>query len=141
MVQNRIDVAQHGDNDDSDSLLDVVNALTKRLMLDNDITERVNGLRRQVEQVKNTTDLLLESLGQIKDRIRDDSHAKEFYTPAEVAEMLGKATFTVREWCRLQRIHARKRETGRGDAEEWEISRSEVERYRNHGLLPRPTKY
>jgi hypothetical protein len=67
--------------------------------------------------------------------------SKEWYTPAEVAKLLGKKVYTVREWCRLRRINARKRNSGRGEAEEWEIPAAEVERYRNHGLLPIPLKY
>lgn len=66
---------------------------------------------------------------------------KAWFTPVEVAEMVGKRPYTVREWCRLRRIDARKRPGGRGDADEWEISAIEVDRYLNHGLLPIPTKY
>jgi hypothetical protein len=66
---------------------------------------------------------------------------KESYSPAEVAEILGKKPYTVREWCRLHRINAKKRPTGRGDADEWEISHEELERIKAHGLLPIPTKY
>lgn len=65
---------------------------------------------------------------------------KEFYTVAEVAEMLGKAEFTVREWCRLGRVAAGKRDCGRGNAAEWIIAHEELQRIRNYGLLPQ-TKY
>jgi hypothetical protein len=34
---------------------------------------------------------------------------KEWYSTEEVAKMLGKAEFTVREWCRLGRIRASKK--------------------------------
>jgi len=34
--------------------------------------------------------------------------AKEWYTTEEMAKIVGKAEFTVREWCRNGRIHAEK---------------------------------
>src|SRR5450631_2928808 len=61
---------------------------------------------------------------------------KEWYTTAEVAKILCKAEFTVREWCRLKRINAGKKERGRGVASEWIISHNELVRIQNHGLLP-----
>jgi hypothetical protein len=61
---------------------------------------------------------------------------KEWYSVAEVASILGKAGFTVREWCRLGRIHARKRQCGRGQAQEWMIAHAELRRVENEGLLP-----
>jgi hypothetical protein len=61
---------------------------------------------------------------------------KEYYSVAEIAGLLGKAAFTVREWCRLGRVHAEKRRTGRGNSRDWMISHEELERIRNFGLLP-----
>ena len=61
---------------------------------------------------------------------------KEWYTTTEVAKILDKAEFTVREWCRLKRIRAAKKECGRGVASEWTISHEELVRIQNHGLLP-----
>ena len=61
---------------------------------------------------------------------------KDYYTPAEVAEKLGKAEFTVREWCRQGRIWAEKRQCGRGASREWIISNEELTRIQNEGLLP-----
>ena len=66
---------------------------------------------------------------------------KEYYTTTEAAELLGKACFTVRQWCRLQRIHAEKTHAGRGIDAEWRISHQEIERIRNEGLLPIPDRY
>lgn len=61
---------------------------------------------------------------------------KEWYTTAEVATILGRAEFTVREWCRLGRIRARKKLCGRGKGGEWLVSHAELTRVRNEGLLP-----
>jgi hypothetical protein len=72
---------------------------------------------------------------------KGEAKKKEWYSTAEAANILQRRPFTVREWCRLGRINANKRPTGRGDAVEWEISQEEIERIRNHGLLPRRTKY
>jgi len=66
---------------------------------------------------------------------------KEWYSTAEVASILGKAEFTVREWCRLGRVHAEKKKSGRGVASEWIVSHAELSRVRNEGLLPDPRPY
>lgn len=63
---------------------------------------------------------------------------KDWYSTADAAKILGKAEFTVREWCRHGRVHAEKRECGRGKTQEWIISHEELTRVRNHGLLPVP---
>ena len=61
---------------------------------------------------------------------------KEWYTTAEVAKLLGKAEFTVREWCRLGRIHAEKWQSGRGPHAAWVVSHDELLRYQREGLIP-----
>ena len=66
---------------------------------------------------------------------------KEWYSTADVATILGKAEFTVREWCRLGRVHAQKKKSGRGVASEWIVSHAELTRIRNEGLLPDPRPY
>ena len=40
---------------------------------------------------------------------------KDWYSTDEVAKILGKAEFTVREWCRNGRIHAAKKGSGASD--------------------------
>ncbi len=66
---------------------------------------------------------------------------KDWYSTAEVAGILQKAEFTVREWCRLGRIRAEKKQCGRGIASEWIISHDELTRVRNEGLLPQQRPY
>ncbi len=60
---------------------------------------------------------------------------RKFYSTADLAKILGKAEFTVREWCRHQRIRAEKRSCGRGNSKEWMISHEELERIQSEGLL------
>jgi hypothetical protein len=66
----------------------------------------------------------------------ENASRKEWYSVPEAAKELGKSVFTVREWCRLDRINAHKRESGRSAKREWMISHQELERIRNKGLLP-----
>ncbi len=61
---------------------------------------------------------------------------KEWYTVGELSAILGKAEFTVREWCRLNRVRAAKRDCGRGHSQEWIVSHAEMIRIQNEGLLP-----
>lgn len=78
----------------------------------------------------------------VENRVHPEKIANQrWFTPTEVAELLDKRPYTVREWCRLRRINARKRPTGRGEAEEWEISAEEIDRCKNHGLLPMPARF
>ena len=61
---------------------------------------------------------------------------REWYTTQEFANAVGKAEFTVREWCRHGRMHAEKRMSGRGAFPAWVISHQELLRYQREGLLP-----
>ncbi len=61
---------------------------------------------------------------------------KEWYSTAELASIMQRKMFTVREWCRRGRIRAEKRRCGRGPASEWMVSHEELLRVRNEGLLP-----
>jgi excisionase family DNA binding protein len=77
-----------------------------------------------------------EKLDELARSLQFARRAKEWYTTAEVADLLGKDKYTVREWCRERRVRAVKRQAGRGKAKEWNISSEEVDRIRNQGLLP-----
>ncbi len=94
-----------------------------------------------LERIEATLSEIITLLKTLQTHSHPVSKVKAAYTPVEVATILGKRPYTVREWCRLQRINATKRPVGRGGAEEWEISHTEIERIRNHGLLPIPKRY
>ncbi len=92
----------------------------------NDLAEILSELNQRLARIE-------ERLASPNERPRLE---KEWFTVPEAAEMLGKQPFTIREWCRLGRIHAKKRKCGRGRTTEWVISLEELQRYANEGLLP-----
>jgi predicted site-specific integrase-resolvase len=61
---------------------------------------------------------------------------REWYSVEEFARIVGRAEFTVREWCRHGRIHAQKKDSGRGAYAAWAISHAELLRFQREGLLP-----
>jgi hypothetical protein len=61
---------------------------------------------------------------------------QDCYDTKTVAKILGKSAYSVREWCRLGRVRAEKRQCGRGTSLEWMISHEELMRIRSEGLLP-----
>lgn len=89
----------------------------------------MSGLMDKLCEINGKLDVLLELVEQGR-------KAKDWYTTAEVGQILGRDKYTVREWCREGRIRAEKRPAGRGKAKEWMISAQEIERFKNLGLLP-----
>lgn len=61
---------------------------------------------------------------------------KEWYCVGEFARLVDRSEFTCRQWCRLGRILASKKASGRGAHRGWAISNEEVLRYRKEGLRP-----
>lgn len=61
---------------------------------------------------------------------------REYFSVPEFAAHVERGEYTVREWCRMARIHAEKCDSGRGEAKSWKIPAAELQRYRDHGLLP-----
>ena len=91
----------------------------------------------------NQLDLVLQRLDKIEAQLAEllrQRTIKDYYTTEEAAVLLGKAEFTIREWCRLGRIHGEKRMSGRGAHPAWVIAHSELQRYQKEGLLPRPRR-
>lgn len=78
----------------------------------------------------------LQRIEQKLDVLLSQRPVQEFYSTAEVAQILNRAEFTVREWCRLGRVYAEKKLSGRGNAKEWMISHEELLRIQAEGLLP-----
>ncbi len=89
------------------------------------LANRLDELTRKLDRVQET----LEGL------VRQQA-TREWYGTEEAAALLAKAEFTVREWCRLGRIHAEKRGSGRGKYQSWVISHEEILRVQREGLLP-----
>ena len=86
-------------------------------------------LAQRIEVIEST-------VKEIRDLLANPTPKRDWYSIAEVASMLSRADFTVREWARLGRVYASKRACGRGPTQEWIIAAEEVERIRNEGLLP-----
>jgi hypothetical protein len=82
-----------------------------------------------------TIDERLEKIESLLAVLVERQQVREWYTTLEFARMVGKAEFTIREYCRLGRLRAEKRQSGRGSYPQWVLSHTELERYRKHGLL------
>ena len=85
-----------------------------------------------------TTDERLDRIEELLLTLVKQKTVKDFYSTAEFADIAGKAEWSIREYCRTGRLHALKRQTGRGRSLEWMLSHEELIRYQNHGLLPDP---
>jgi hypothetical protein len=84
-------------------------------------------------------DILLARLDRIETVVSDLARqraTKDWYEIEEAAALLGRAPFTVREWCRQGRVNAEKKNSGRGPYQSWVISNAELSRIGREGLLP-----
>ena len=92
-------------------------------------------LREELGRVEGRLAAMEAMLKSISDRVEANPAEKEYYTTLEVARILQKKAYTVREWCRLGRINGEKAHSGRGLDDEWRISHAELTRIKNEGLL------
>jgi hypothetical protein len=82
-----------------------------------------------------TLDERLEKIEHLLLALVGRQQAREWYSVEEFARIVGRAEFTCRKWCRLGRIKARKKDSGRGAYASWTISHEELQRYQREGLL------
>ena len=83
-----------------------------------------------------TIDERLERIESMLVTLVEQQTIREWYSTDQVAQIVGKSEFTVREWARLGRIDAQKRRSGRGAYASWVISHAELMRYQREGLRP-----
>jgi len=102
---------------------------------DSGTAEIYAAFRELAEQLSQRLTAIEMALQAIVSQSATSTAAKEFYTTKEAAVILGKRPYTVREWCRLGRVHGEKAEFGRGLDDEWRISHGELLRIQNEGLL------
>ncbi len=88
-------------------------------------TVNVEELLRRLDRIESALTALVERQA-----------VKDLYTTEEVAKVLGKSEFTVREWCLHGRVRAEKKGSGRGRYQSWVISHAELQRIHREGLLP-----
>lgn len=75
-------------------------------------------------------------LGQLLQLASSQQAPKDWYTTTEVATILGRAQYTVREWCREGRVPAQQRRARRGNGLEWIISHEQLELLKAEKLRP-----
>ena len=104
-------------------------AVDAQLATANFVDEAVRDFRSRMDSIEAKLDELLA-------KSESATHTKEWYSPEEFGQLVGKTRYTVSEWCRLERINAQKAESGRGRNREWRISHEELKRYEREGLFP-----
>ncbi len=89
-----------------------------------------------IRMIEERLQIIEGTLKKVEALLESQYEKREWYGVADAAEVLGKAEWTVREWCRLGRVNAHKRPCGRGRSQEWILSHAEIERIQSKGLLP-----
>lgn len=103
--------------------------LNSQNSFDNQSSDDTGGLAARMASIESV-------LAEIHAMLANRQPQKDWYTVRELAELLERSEFTVREWCRLERVNASKRACGRGNSTEWIVSAEELKRIQNEGLLP-----
>lgn len=90
----------------------------------------------RIEEVCAASARQLVEIGGLLAELVSARQIKEWYSTEEFARLVDRNEFTVREWCRLGRINAKKLRSGRGPHASWTVGHGELQRYRREGLLP-----
>lgn len=96
-------------------------------------------IERQALLLVQILDVQQRILARLDDMVQP-STLNDWYSPSEIALLVDRKPATIRSWCRTGKITARKRTTGRANKLDWEISRDELQRLKNHGLRRSPEK-
>jgi transposase len=83
-----------------------------------------------------TVDEKLDRIVSMLVALAEREQVREWYSTGQVAQLLGKSEYTVREWCRTGRANATKKSSGRGAHASWTVSHMELLRLQREGLLP-----
>jgi hypothetical protein len=78
----------------------------------------------------------LEKIEALLASLVERQQVRQWHTTQEFAKAVGKAEFTIREYCRLGRLCAEKRQSGRGAHSQWVLSNAELLRFQREGLRP-----
>jgi hypothetical protein len=82
-----------------------------------------------------TLDDRLERIESLLSVLVERQQVRDWYSVEEFARIVHRADFTCREWCRLGRIRAQKKTSGRGAHASWVVAHEELIRYQREGLL------
>jgi predicted transcriptional regulator len=100
------------------------------------MTDESMVLSEQEKQFSDKLERLESKLDSLLALVEKQRRIKDWYTIAEVAVELGRAEFTVREWCRLGQCKAQKTKGYRGGKKQWMISQEVKSRLENEGPSP-----
>lgn len=117
-----------GKTGSADELMQVLSA-SDDVMPTDELVHRLSHLEGKL-------DVLSQQLLRVYEIVAAKVTVKDSYTTTELAHILNRRPYTVREWCRLGRVNATRTHAGRGEVEEWRVSHQELQRIQNEGLLP-----
>jgi hypothetical protein len=92
-------------------------------------------LDRLLQMLTDQYSRIMEGLERLQ-KAQSLSVVKESYTTEEVAERLGRAEWTVRQWCNKGKAEGAYKVHGKGRTGEWRIPHEFIVRFQNELLTP-----